>query len=208
MCAERLIHPRTASPPSRKASGSNSTCMAAPPTVRSSVVVLSANAGGAPSARCAMAAAAAAAVRAGQARGISGTSARGLAEQHAPGLFGEGGPGVDGRVDGGGLLVGAHGGRTVVDRLEPALQVREILELLSLPLVWHDPRVGGDIGDRVLTGEERAVGETLVQYPIEAVRLLDVALDGVRNRLGCVAGEVMVLSGHGAQARHLPEQPL
>src|ERR1700730_5889041 len=116
MCAERLIHPRTASPPSRKASGSNSTCMAAPPTVRASVVGLAANAGGTPSARCAMAAAAAA-VRAGQARCISGPSARGLAEQHPPGPFGERGTGVDGRVDGGGLLVGAHGGGPVVSRL-------------------------------------------------------------------------------------------
>src|SRR5258705_8368780 len=182
MCAERLIHPRTASPPSRKASGSNSTCMAAPPTVRSSVVVLAANAGGAPSARCAMAAAAAA-VRAGRARCISGPSARGLAEQHAPGLFGEGGPGVDGRVDGGGLLVGAHGGRTVVDRLEPALEVREILDLLSLRLVRHDPRERCDIGHRVLTGDELAVGQTLVQHPVQAVRFLYVAPDGVKEWL-------------------------
>src|ERR1700738_3014226 len=159
--------------------------MAAPPTVRSSLVV-AASAGGTPSARCAMAAAAA--VRTGEARCISGPSARGLAEQHPPGPFGERGTGVDGRVDGGGLLVGAHGGGPVVDRLEPALEVREILELLSLPLVRHDPRVGRDIGDRVLTGDEGALGQTLVQHPVQAVRLLDVTLEGVRNRLGCVAG--------------------
>src|ERR1700694_4210202 len=184
MFAERRIHPRTASPPSRKAPGSNSMCMAAPPTVMSWAVVAAASAGGAPSARCPMAAAAAAAdMPVAQARCISGPSARALAEQHAPGLFGEGGPGVDGRVDGGGFLVSAHGGRTVVDGLEPALQVREILELLSLRLVRHDPRVGRDIGDRVLTGDERALGQTLVQHPVQAVRLLDVALAGVRNRL-------------------------
>src|SRR6266478_10032711 len=206
MFAERRIHPRTPSPPSRKAPGSNSICMAAPSTVMSLAVAGAASAGGAPSARCAMAAAAT--VPMGRARCICGPSARRLPEQHAPGLFGEGGAGVDRRVDGGRLFVGAHGGRTVVDSLEPALQVREILELLSLRLVWHDPRVGCDIGDRVRAGEERAVGETLVPYPVQAVGLLDVALDGVRNGLGCVAGEVMVLSGHGAQARHLPEQPL
>src|ERR1700674_3666412 len=170
MFAERRIHPRTASPPSRKARGSNSTLMAAPSTVMSLAVVGAANAVGAPSARCAMAGAAAE-VAVARARGICGPSARRLPEQHAPGLFGEGGPGVDGRVDGGRLFVGAHGGRTVVDGLEPALQVREILELLSLPLVWHDPRVGRDIGDRVLTGDERAIGETHGQYPGEARRL-------------------------------------
>src|ERR1700704_2079357 len=177
MFAERRIHPRTASPPSRKAPGSNSICMAAPSTVMSLAGVGAASAGGAASARCAMAAVVAAAEVA-RARCMCGPSARRLPEQHAPGLFGEGGAGVDGRVDGGRLLVYAHGGRSVVDGLEPALQVREILELLSLPLVWHDPRVGGDIGDRILTGEERTVGETLVQHPVQAVRLLDVALDG------------------------------
>src|SRR6267154_141802 len=205
MFAGRRIQARTVSPPSRKAPGSNLRCMDAPSTVMSLAVTGAASAGGAPSARCATAAAAAEVARA---RSICGPSARRLAEQHAPRLFGEGGPGVDGRVDRGGLLVGAHGGRTVVDGLEPAIQVREILELLSLRLVWHDPRVDCDIGDRVRAGEERAVGEPRVQYPVQAVRLLDVALDGVRNGLGCVAGEVMVLSGHGAQARHLPEQPL
>src|SRR6202171_2147404 len=134
MFAERRIHPRTASPPSRKAPGSNSICMAAPSTVMSWAVVGAASAGGAPSARCAMAAAAAE-VAMGRARCIRGPSARRLPEQHAPRLFGEGGPGVDRRVDGGRLFVGAHGGRTVVDGLEPALQVRGMLVLLSLRLV-------------------------------------------------------------------------
>src|SRR5882762_9620674 len=133
MFAERRIHPRTPSPPSRKAAGSNSICIASPPTVMSVAVVGAASAGGAPSARCAMAAAATE-VAVGRARCICGPSARRLPEQHAPRLFGEGGPGVDRRVDGGRLVVGAHGGRSVMDGLEPALQVREILELLSLPL--------------------------------------------------------------------------
>src|ERR1700693_485974 len=114
MFAERRIHPRTAAPPARKAPGSNSMCMAAPSTVMSLAVVGAASAGGAPSARCAMAAAAA---EVGRARCICGPSARRLPEQHAPGLFGEGGPGVDRRVDGGRLFVGAHSGRTVVDGL-------------------------------------------------------------------------------------------
>src|SRR5437773_2582447 len=199
MFAERRIQARTASPPSPKARGSNSRCRAAPATLMPSGVA-AASAGGAPSARCATAAAAAA-VPAGEARCINGPSARRLPEQHAPGLLGEGGPGVGGRVDRGGLLVGAHGGRTVVEGLEPALEIREIIEILSLRLVRHDPRVGRDVGDRELAGDERALGETLVQHPVQAVRLLDVALDGVRNRLWCIADEVMVLSGHGPKAR-------
>src|ERR1700731_3363028 len=126
MLAERRIHSRTTSPPSRNARGSNSTCMAAPSTVMS-LMVGAAGAGAAPSARCAMAAAAAA-VPACQARCISDPSARSLAEQHASGLLGERHGGVGGGVDRGGLLVGAHGCRTVVDGLEPALQMREVLE--------------------------------------------------------------------------------
>src|SRR2546429_28585 len=113
----------------------------AAPSILMSLGVAAADAGGAPSARCAIAAAAAA-VPAGQARGIGGPSTRGLAEQHAPGLLGERGAGVGGRVDRGRLLVGAHGGRTVVDGLEPALELREILELLSLRFVRHDPEIG------------------------------------------------------------------
>src|SRR6266513_4080375 len=163
MLAERRTHSRTAAPPSRKARGSSSTCMAAP-SILMSLGVAAADAGGAPSARCAIAIAAA-----GQARAISGPSTRGLAEQHAPGLLGERAAGVGGRVDRGRLLVGAHGGGAAVEGLEPALELREILELLSLRFVRHDPGVGRDIGDRVLAGDERTVGEALVQHPVQAV---------------------------------------
>src|SRR5207237_10696425 len=109
----------------------------AAPSILMSLGVAAADAGGAPSARCAIAAAAAA-VPAGQARCISGPSACGLAEQHAPGLLGEGGAGVGGRVDRGRLLVGAHGGRAGGDGLEPALEIRENLELCGLAFELHD----------------------------------------------------------------------
>src|SRR5256885_10351454 len=81
----------------------------AAPSILMSLGVAAADAGGAPSARCAIAAAAAA-VPAGPACGISGPSTRGLAEQHAPGLLGGRGAGGDGRVDPGRRLVGAAGG--------------------------------------------------------------------------------------------------
>src|SRR5690606_18819943 len=44
-------------------------------------------------------------------------------------------------------------GRPRVDRVEPALQVRIVLELLSLALVGPDPGEHGDVGDRVLSRE-------------------------------------------------------
>src|SRR5256885_9245176 len=206
MFAERRTHSRTASPPSRKARGSSSTCMSAPSTPMS-LTIAAAEAGGAPSVKCAIAAAAAA-VPAGQARCISAPSARGLAEQHAPRLLGEGSAGVGGGVDRGRLLVGAHGGRTVVDGLEPALQMREILELLSLRFVRHDPGVGGDIGDRVLTGDERTGAEGPGQHPVQAVRLLHVALPGGGKRLGGGSGGRLGLAGDPGPAPPPAEKAL
>lgn len=36
------------------------------------------------------------------------------------------------------------------DRLEPALEMREILERLGLALVGHDPGIAGDVRDRIV----------------------------------------------------------
>src|SRR5206468_4221271 len=47
-----------------------------------------------------------------------------------------------------------------------------------------------------------------VQHAVEAVRLVAVAIDGVRDFLRCVGTEMVVLSGHGSETAHLPEQPL
>ena len=106
-------------------------------------------------------------------------------------------------------LVGAHRGRPGPDALEPALQMREVLELLALPFVRHDPRVAGDVGDGVVAPAMNSrVRQALVEDPVQTVGLIDVARDRVRQLLGCVADEVMVLTGHRTQARHLPEQPL
>src|SRR5438093_9881460 len=37
--------------------------------------------------------------------------------------------------------IGAHGGRTRGDRVEPALQAGKSVDVLLLPLVGHDPRI-------------------------------------------------------------------
>jgi hypothetical protein len=39
------------------------------------------------------------------------------------------------------------------------------------------------------------------------MRLVLVALDGIRDFLGRVAAEMMVLAEHRSEARHLPHQP-
>src|ERR1700694_4267001 len=54
-------------------------------------------------------------------------------------------------------LVGADSGLSRLDRLLPALQVREIVEVLLLPF-RHHPGIARDVGDRVLADDEFAVG--------------------------------------------------
>src|SRR5450631_2211358 len=65
------------------------------------------------------------------------------------------------------LGVRAHRRGTRADRLFPALQMREVVEVLALPL-GKDPGIAGDVGDAVFTGDELAVGELLVQHRVEA----------------------------------------
>src|SRR5690606_3373019 len=74
-----------------------------------------------------------------------------LAEQDAARFFRlHRGCGVDRR----GLLIGTLRGGPGRDGLEPALQVREIVEVLALALMRDDPRVGGHVGDGIFAGDE------------------------------------------------------
>src|SRR6185312_15659221 len=205
MSAERRSHSRSGAPFSGKAGASNSNCTTAPSIASSAARAPRGPAAhrhqpASPSRR----AAAARRVRAGGGRGTGRLWTRGLTEQDALGFLGDRGVGVDRP----GLLVGALRRRPLADRLEPALEVRKILEPLSLRLVRYGPGVTGNVRDRILTGEKVTPAEALVEHAVEAVGLLDVALDGVGDLLGRVAREVVVLAGHRTQARDLPEQPL
>ncbi len=118
---------------------------------------------------------------------------------------------VDGRlsVDLLRAIIGAHRRRAVANRLEPALEVGKILELLALPLVGHDPRIAGHVRDRImLPRDESAIGEALVEHTIEPIGLVNVAADRVGQFLRRVLAEMMVLPRHRPEAAHLPEQPL
>ena len=71
----------------------------------------------------------------------------------------------------------------------------------------HDPGVAGHIGNRIVACDEGPVGELSVEHAIEPVGFLDVALDRIRDLVGRILREVVVLSGHRTKAAHLPEQP-
>src|SRR6266446_8885972 len=84
----------------------------------------------------------------------------------------------------------------------------EVVEILTLAGVWHDPRIRGHVGNGIVAGKEFAVREPLIQHRVQPVGLLDVALDRVGNFFWRVLKEVMVLAGHWSETAHLPEQPL
>src|SRR5260370_15878886 len=84
----------------------------------------------------------------------------------------------------------------------------EVVDIMTLAGVWHDPRIRGHVGNGIVAGKEFAVREPLIQHRVQPVGLLDVALDRVGNFFRRVLKEVMVLAGHWSETAHLPEQPL
>src|SRR6185437_10744303 len=93
--------------------------------------------------------------------------------------------------------------RTRGDGVDPAAQVRKVVHLDARPGVDADPRPGGDVGDRVVAGQELTLGEARVQHAIETLRLALVALDRVVDLLRGVAEEDVRLSLHRPDAAHL-----
>ena len=78
--------------------------------------------------------------------------------------------------------------------------------MLALPR--HDPWVRRHIGYCVVVGgDEVAAGKTPVEHAVKPVRFLHITIDGVRDLLGRVLSEVMVLAGHRSETADLPKQP-
>ena len=87
--------------------------------------------------------------------------------------------------------------------------MREVGPVDALVLPRAQPGKDGDVGDRVLVaGDVLARGQAPVEDAVEALRLVAVAVDRVRNLLGRVDAEVVRLAEHRADARHLEHQPL
>src|SRR5215470_3000706 len=102
-------------------------------------------------------------------------------------------------------------GGALGDRLGPALDVFEFLDVLALSLMVDGPRVGDHVGDGVfVAGEPGAVGQTIVEHAIEAVGLVREAVDGVALVALAVtqATEVAALAELGPLVGHLPHHPL
>ena len=72
-----------------------------------------------------------------------------------------------------------------------------------------DPRIGRDVGDRVVAGEVRRVPSSAwFEHADDAQRLADEALDRVRDLLGRLVHEVAGLADDRPDVAHLVHEPL
>jgi hypothetical protein len=88
------------------------------------------------------------------------------------------------RADVLGFRIGAFDRRTGADRLEPALQIGEMIEILPMTLIGHDPGIGRHVGHRIGARQKFPVGEAVVGDRIESIGLRGVTLNRVGDFLG------------------------
>ena len=94
------------------------------------------------------------------------------------------------------------------DGFEPAFEVRELAEILTLALGKPHPADAGHVGDRIAAGQKFAAGQPRVHDAVKAVDLVGIARDRIDDRLRRVMPEVDRLSRHRAEPADLPVQPL
>ena len=90
----------------------------------------------------------------------------------------------------------------------PAAHVGVVVERHALPLEARHPGPDGDVGDRVVPGDERLPPEPAVEHAVEPHGLLGEALLRVGGLAGVEVREVVRLAQHRPEAPHLPHQPL
>src|SRR4051812_7277470 len=99
--------------------------------------------------------------------------------------------------------------RSLEQRVAPALERRELLDVDALPLGKAQPRYGGDVGDGVLVASE-VFGflQPAVDHAIKTIGFVLVAVHRVLDLLGRVAEEVVSLAEHRPDVTHLEHGPL
>src|SRR3546814_9894924 len=55
------------------------------------------------------------------------------------------------------------------DRVEPALEIGEIVQVLLLCFVGHDPWIASHVGDRIGAGDEIETLQLTVEYAVQSV---------------------------------------
>src|SRR3954469_25419294 len=97
-------------------------------------------------------------------------------------------------------LVAPLHGRTVGNRHVPALDLGVFFEIDGLPFVTRDPGPDGDVGNRIVAGDELAALQSAVEHAVEAMRLLEEALFRLRRLALVVFHEMVDLAEHRARS--------
>ena len=79
---------------------------------------------------------------------------------------------------------------------------------MPLALITARPTHASHVGNRIGARQEFAICEALVHHPEKPMRLITVALHRIRELLGRIVAEMIVLAEHGTEPAHLPHQPL
>src|SRR5262245_10762925 len=105
-------------------------------------------------------------------------------------------------------VVDAAGRRAIGDRSKPAPEARKLAQVLAVWGVRHDPRIAGDVRDRVRSTTEVVPAlQPAIEHRVEAPQFPRVALDRLGYSRRRVDSEVAGLARHRPQPGHLPEQP-
>src|SRR5690606_29471304 len=98
--------------------------------------------------------------------------------------------------------------RPRADRVEPALEVREVAPFDAVPLPTGEPGIVDYVGERIEgAGQMLVLRETPVGYPVQPVRFRGIAVDGVRHLFLREPPEMVRLPEHRTYTAHLPHQP-
>jgi hypothetical protein len=111
----------------------------------------------------------------------------------------------------GGNLPALRDGGSLAHLLEPALEVRQVVDLDPRPGVDPHPRPRGDVRDRVIAREVLAFRQRAVENLVEPVGLLVVALDGEGDLLRGISEEdvsIMAFLSSSGRAPAASGEPL
>ena len=101
--------------------------------------------------------------------------------------------------------------RALADLLEPALEVRELVDVLALRLPADRPRIADHVGDRVfVTGDVAAPIQPVVQDPVQPVGFVGETRHGIALIAPSVAepAEMPAFAELRSLVGHLPDDPL
>src|SRR5688572_31683107 len=101
-----------------------------------------------------------------------------------------------------------HHRRPRADLVVPALHRRKPRQLDAVPLVARHPGVDRHVGNRILRREVLILRQVLVHHPVEALRLVAVALAAVGDLVLFRAHEMVRLAEHRPDPAHLEHEPL